>query len=75
MSDYTAALKAMTLNELYKEFANTVDAMQGMASTIRPDDRTHNLSKLIIINNEIRERDRQNANKENSRTAVQGRRA
>lgn len=62
MSDFTKALKAMTLNELYRVYANTVDAMQGMTATIRPDDRTYNLSRLIIINNEIRERDRQNAN-------------
>jgi len=62
MSNYTDALEKMSLNELYREFANTVDAMQGMTATIRPDDRTHNLSKLIVINNEIRERDRQNAN-------------
>lgn len=55
-SRYVEMLRDLTLDQLYKEFANTVDAMQGMASTIRPDDRTHNLSKLIIINNEIRER-------------------
>ena len=61
-TNYTKMLCDLTLNQLYKEFANTVDAMQGIMATIRPDDRTHNLSKLIIINNEIRERDRQNAN-------------
>lgn len=56
MPNYIDALEKMSLNELYKEFANTVDVMQGMTATIRPDDRTHNLSKLIIINNVIRER-------------------
>ena len=60
MSDFTKALKKLTLNELYRVYANTVDAMQGMIKVYISDDRIHLLSRLIIINNEIRERENAN---------------
>lgn len=62
MSDYTAALKGLTLNELYKEFANTSASMRielattPIVLTKKSDDRTYNLNRLITINNEIRRR-------------------
>lgn len=62
MSDYVDGLTQLTLNELYRAYASECDAMQGMAATINSDDRTLRLSKLILINNEIREREVQNGN-------------
>ncbi len=53
---YIENLKQLTLNELYRVYANEVDAMQGMSKTVHSDERILSLSKLIIINNEIRER-------------------
>ena len=46
----------ITLDQLYKEFSNTVDSMQGMRVTRNDSDRIYKLSKLTIINNEIRRR-------------------
>jgi len=60
MSDFTKALKKLTLNELYRVYANTVDVMQGMSKVYISDDRIHLLSRLISINNEIRERENAN---------------
>ena len=59
---YTDQLKPLTLNELYKAYASIVDSAQGMAHTINAEDRKLALSKLIIINNEIREREASNGN-------------
>ena len=56
MSKYSDAAGKMSLNELHKEFANTVDSMQGMAATRNTNERAVKLSKLIILNNVIRER-------------------
>jgi hypothetical protein len=54
---YTENLKQLTLNELYRVYANEVDAMQGMSNIVFSEGRTLSLSKLILINNEIRERE------------------
>ena len=54
---YIENLKQLTLNELYRVYANEVDAMQGMSKIVYSDVRTLSLSKLILINNEIRERE------------------
>lgn len=54
---YIENLKQLTLNELYRVYANEVDAMQGMSKIVYSDDRNLSLSKLILINNEIRERE------------------
>ena len=56
MCKYIETLNEMTVNELYREYTNIVDSMQGMAQTINVLDRTLNLSKLTIINNVIREK-------------------
>ena len=55
-SRYKEMLCDLTLDQLYKEFANTVDSMQGMRVTRNDSDRIYRLSKLTIINNEIRRR-------------------
>ena len=55
--EFIESLKKLTLNELYRVYANEVDAMQGMSKVVYSDDRTLSLSKLILINNEIRERE------------------
>ena len=55
--EFTESLKQLTLNELYRVYANEVDSMQGMSKVVYSDDRTLSLSKLILINNEIRERE------------------
>ena len=55
-SRYKEMLYDITLDQLYKEFANTVDSMQGMRVTRNDSDRIYKLSKLTIINNEIRRR-------------------
>ena len=54
---FSDLLTTLTLNELYKTYASIVDSMQGMAHVINAEDRKLALSKLIIINNEIRERE------------------
>ena len=56
MSKYGDTIGKLSLNELHKEFANTVDSMQGMAATRNTNERAVKLSKLIILNNAIRER-------------------
>ncbi len=56
-SEYVTALRGLTLNELYRVYANTVDRMQGMSNVVCSDDRKYQLSTLILINNEIRERE------------------
>ena len=48
------------LDELYRVYANTLDGMQGMSRVYFKDDREHLLSRLIIINNEFRERENGN---------------
>jgi len=58
MIDYTGNLKKLTRNELLREYACVCDAMQGMANVMDSDARQLSLSKLIIINNEIREREK-----------------
>jgi hypothetical protein len=60
MSDFQEALKGLTLNELYRVYVNTLDGMQGMSKVYFKDDREYLLSRLIIINNEIRERENAN---------------
>ena len=55
--EFIENLKKLTLNELYRVYANEVDSMQGMSKVVYSDDRTLSLSKLILINNEIRERE------------------
>ncbi len=57
MSEYSEALKRLTLNELYRVYAMECDAMQGMSKIVYTDERNLRLSKLIIINNEIKERE------------------
>ena len=57
MSDFQTALEGLTLNELYRVYANTVDVMQGMSKVYPSEVRTFLLSKLTIINNEIRKRE------------------
>ena len=59
---FSDLLTTLTLNELYKTYASIVDSAQGMAHTINAEDRKLALSKLIIINNEIREREASNGN-------------
>ena len=57
MSDFQKSLEGLTLNELYRVYANTVDVMQGMSKVYPSEVRTFLLSKLTIINNEIRKRE------------------
>ena len=60
MSDFTEALKGLTLNELYRVYASNLDSMQGMGNIYYSEERTYKLSRLIIINNAIRERENAN---------------
>ena len=62
MSDYAENLKGLTINELLRAYASQCDAMQGLAQAIHSSTRQLHLSKLILINNEIREREELNAN-------------
>jgi len=60
MSDFQEVLKGLTINELHRAYAGNVDVMQGMSKIYFKDDREYLLSRLIIINNEIRERENAN---------------
>lgn len=62
MSDYADNLKGLTINELLRAYASQVDAMQGLAQAVYSDTRQLHLSKLILINTEILEREGLNGN-------------
>ena len=62
MSDYANKLKSLTINELLRAYASQCDAMQGMSQAVFTEDRELQLSKLILINAEIIEREGYNGN-------------
>lgn len=67
MSEFTETIKGLTLNELYKVYAGNLDVMQGISKIAHSYDRTYLLNRLILINNEIQEREVSRADKLNKK--------
>ena len=57
MSDFQTALEGLTLNELTRAYARQCDSMQDMSKVVFSYNRTYHLSRLIIMDNEIRKRE------------------